>query len=60
MGDIKLEITRTIKRFYCRSRDLCIFKNQFVNQRCFADYKIRATCRYLARNERDIERLKNE
>lgn len=36
-----------VKRFYCGTKDVCAFKEAWVNNRCFAPYPVRATCRYL-------------
>lgn len=39
-----------IKRFYCCSKDLCQFRNEWAtNQRCFAPYLIRSSCPSLKR-----------
>jgi len=48
-----------IKKFYCTTKDLCFYKQEWVNQRCFAPYTVRSTCRYLADKER-AEQLAKE
>ncbi len=50
---------KELKKFYCTVKDLCYFKQEFVNQRCFAPYVIRATCRYLA-NKEQTEKISRE
>jgi len=44
--DIKLiKETDKIKRFYCCTKELCNFKNEWAsNDRCFAPYAIRSSC----------------
>lgn len=32
------------KRFFCGNKDLCIYKNVYVNNRCFAPYVTRQSC----------------
>ena len=48
-----------IKKFYCTTNDLCAFKQEWVNKRCFAPYTVRSTCRYLA-NKEQAEKLSRE
>jgi hypothetical protein len=33
-----------LKRFYCGTKDICFYKEHYVNNRCFADYIIRQCC----------------
>lgn len=41
-----------MKRFYCCSKDLCTFKNEFAsNNRCFAHYAVRTSCPSLMRKD---------
>ena len=44
--DIKLaKKTEKIKRFYCCTKELCYYKNEWAsNDRCFAPYAIRSSC----------------
>ena len=48
-----------IKKFYCNTKDLCSYKQEWINQRCFAPYTIRASCRYLA-DKKQAEQLAKE
>jgi hypothetical protein len=50
---VTIAIRRTEpKRFYCGTNDLCMHKHEWVpNKRCFADYVIRCTCRYVIRKD---------
>lgn len=46
------EHRQELKRFYCLTKNLCNFKYEFIpNQRCFAPYTIRISCRYLKRRD---------
>ena len=54
-----IEIGFKIKKFYCTTHDLCYFKQEWINQRCFAPYVVRASCRYLADKNR-AEQLAKE
>ena len=47
-----IEVGFKVKRFYCDTKDVCYFKQHYINQRCFAPYVVRASCRYLASKER--------
>lgn len=41
-----------VKRYYCQTKELCSFKNEFAsNQRCFADYAVRISCPNLIRKD---------
>jgi hypothetical protein len=41
-----------IKRFYCRSKDLCFFRNEWANNgRCFAPYITRSSCPNIMRKD---------
>ena len=54
-----IEIGFKVKKFYCLTKDLCSYKQEWVNQRCFAPYVVRATCRHLA-NKEQAEQLMKE
>jgi len=42
----------SVKRFYCCSKDVCKFKNEWAsNNRCFANYAIRTSCPSLKRSD---------
>lgn len=40
-----------VRKFYCGVPDICMFKEHFVNNRCFAPYCVRQTCRYIVRKD---------
>lgn len=41
-----------LKRFYCGTKDLCTFKNEWAsNKRCFAPYPVRSSCPNLVRKD---------
>jgi len=40
-----------IKRFQCGSKEICTFKEHFVNQRCFAPYPVRQSCPHIRRKD---------
>ena len=40
------------KKCYCGTKDVCSFKQNFVNMRCFAPYAVRQTCRYVVRDDK--------
>jgi len=48
-----------VKKFYCTVKDLCYYKQEWINQRCFAPYVVRVSCRYLASKEQ-AEQLARE
>ena len=53
------EIGFKVKKFYCNTKDLCSHKQEWINQRCFAPYIIRTSCRYLADKDK-AEQLAKE
>ncbi len=57
---VQFYVKGEIKKFYCNTKDICYFKEHYINQRCWAGYPVRASCRYLAKDKQDIERLANE
>lgn len=38
-----------VKKFVCGTRDICAFKNHYVNNRCFASYPARQCCPHIVR-----------
>ena len=41
-----------IKHFYCCSKELCTFRNEWAsNQRCFANYPVRTSCPNIMRKD---------
>lgn len=45
-----------IKKFYCGEKCICSFKDQYINQRCFANYTIRQTCPNILRTDNRTQR----
>lgn len=39
------------KKFYCMGNAVCSFKQSWVNDRCFATYPVRSSCRYIKRKD---------
>lgn len=45
-------MSESLKRFYCCSKDLCAWKNEWANNdRCFANYIIRSACPNIMRRD---------
>ena len=41
-----------LKRFYCCTKDLCSYRNEWAtNNRCFATYAVRSSCPNLMRQD---------
>lgn len=32
------------KKFYCGEKEICYYKDHYINQRCFAPYSTRQSC----------------
>jgi hypothetical protein len=41
-----------LKRFFCGTKEICYFKEHYINSRCFANYRIRQTCPNILRKDR--------
>lgn len=43
-----------VKKCYCGDKAItnCQYKQHYVNNRCFAPYAVRQTCRYIIREDR--------
>lgn len=49
---------RQVKRFYCGNQDVCHFKEHYINNRCWAPYVIRSSCRHFLGEYRDGKYIK--
>lgn len=44
------------KKFYCGTKEICGFKDHYINSRCFADYPIRQSCPNILREDNKTQR----
>jgi hypothetical protein len=42
---------KEVKRFFCGSNEVCVFKESFINNRCFAIYSVRQSCPRIIRKD---------
>jgi hypothetical protein len=44
------------KKFYCGTKEICAFKEAYINNRCFAVYQIRQSCPNILRVDNKTQR----
>ena len=44
------------KKFYCGTKEVCGFKDAYINQRCFAAYSVRQSCPNILRTDNKTQR----
>ena len=41
---ILVNMDKDTKKFYCGTKEICYYKEHFINCRCFAPYQVRQSC----------------
>jgi hypothetical protein len=44
------------KKFYCGTKEICNFKDHYINQRCFSGYAVRQSCPNILRADNKTQR----